>query len=208
MKDNNATNVSKKNCDRPLSRAVVKIVNALVFNMLEWASSFKEEEPVLFHLFLCNNYWYLWVNFQASPELKAVVGETWIKDKKQEAEDHMSLYMKEGWEKIVHNLNVSTSTTFTGISRASTRELLKSKLKAFNIAFKDLYEKHMKWVVPDAKLKEKMCIKVVKCIVPSYRTYLQTYGPLLEQDGSKSKYEKYSAQDLERVLSGLFQGRS
>ncbi|XP_028089326.1 uncharacterized protein LOC114289759 [Camellia sinensis] len=40
-------------------------------------------------------------------------------------------------------------------------------------------------------------------IVPVYRSYMQNYGPLVEQDASGSKYAKYTAQSLEKMLSSL-----
>lgn len=195
--------VEKKGPDGLLSKAVLSIMNTLVLNFREWANLFKEKEPVFFHVFLCINYWYLAVNCRA-PELKALVGESWLREQQQHAEAHISLYMKEGWAKTIQHLRV---TNLTG-TRAAARDLLKTKLKAFNAAFEDLYQKHAKWIVPDAELREKMGVKVVKAVVPAYRTYLQSYGPLLEQDGSKSKYVKYSAQSLERIIHSLFQGRS
>eukprot|EP00250_Pteridium_aquilinum_P014414 c21973_g1_i1 orf=680-2749(+) len=197
--------MEKKSTDSLLPKAVLSIMNTLVLNIHEWANSFKEE-PVFHRLFLCNNFWYLAVNCRAS-ELKAFVGESWLKEQQQQAEHNISLYMKEGWAKIVQHLNLPEVMTLTG-SRAAARDLLKTKLKAFNAAFEELYQKHAKWIVIDAELREKMGVKVVKSVVPAYRTYLQSYGPLLEQDGSKSKYVKYSPQSLERILGSLFQGRS
>lgn len=198
--------VEKKGTDILLSKAVLSIMKTLVLNVYEWASSFKEKEPVFYHLFLCNNFWYLAVNSRAS-ELKSHVGESWLKEQQQQAELHISSYIKEGWAKVVQHLNISGVMTLTG-SRAAARDLLKTKLKSFNSAFEELYQKHVKWMVVDAELREKMGVKVIKTVVPAYRTYLQSYGPVLEQDGGESKYVKYSAQSLERILGSLFQGRS
>ncbi|KAH7295858.1 hypothetical protein KP509_27G068800 [Ceratopteris richardii] len=195
----------KKTNTSLLSKAVLNVMNALVLNINEWASSFKDE-PVFYHLFLCNNFWYLSVNCR-TPELKVLVGDTWLKEQRQQAEANISMYMKEGWSKIVHLLNVPGVMTLTG-SRAAARDLLKTKLKAFNMAFEELYQKHVKWVIVDAELRERIGISVLKLVVPAYRTYLQSYGPLLEQDGTKSKHVKYSAQSLERVIGSLFQGPS
>jgi len=96
---------------------------------------------------------------------------------------------------------------FSG-SRATARDLLKQRLKAFNVAFDDLYKKHAKWIIPDKELRAKTCHSAVQALVPIYRSYMQSYGPLVEQDGSPKKYAKYTAEDLERMLGGLFQQKS
>ncbi|KAI5053954.1 hypothetical protein GOP47_0031152 [Adiantum capillus-veneris] len=195
----------KTSTETLLSKAVLSVMNAILLNVNEWAKYFKED-PVLYHLFLCNNFWYLAVNCQAS-EFKVLLGESWLKEQQQQDEINISMYMKEGWAKIIHHLNIPGVTTLTG-SRATARDLLKTKIKAFNAAFEELYQMHVKRILVDAELRERIGIKVVKLVVPTYRTYLQNYGPLLEQDGTKSKYVKYSAQSLERILGSLFQGRS
>ncbi|MCO5567260.1 hypothetical protein L7F22_020950 [Adiantum nelumboides] len=197
--------LDKTGAETLLSKAVLSVMNALVLNVNEWAKSFKGD-PILNHLFLCNNLWYLAVSCRAS-ELKVLLGESWLREQQQQAEGNISMYMKEGWAKIVQHLNIPGVMTLTG-SRAAARDLLKTKLKAFNAAFEELYQKHVKWTVVDAELRERIGVKVLKLVVPAYRTYLQNYGPLLEQDGAKSKYVKYSAQSLERILGSLFQGPS
>lgn len=52
-----------------------------------------------------------------------------------------------------------------------------------------------------------MCSLVVQAIVPVYRSYMQNYGPLVEQDASASKYAKFTAQELENMLGSLFQNK-
>ncbi|KAL6530802.1 hypothetical protein OROGR_014662 [Orobanche gracilis] len=49
-----------------------------------------------------------------------------------------------------------------------------------------------------------MCQVIIQTIVPVYRSYMQNYGPLVEQDGSASKYAKYTAQSLEKMFNTLF----
>nr|CAD1827618.1 unnamed protein product [Ananas comosus var. bracteatus] len=70
-----------------------------------------------------------------------------------------------------------------------------------------MYQKQSNWVISDKDLREKTCHLVVQAIVPVYRSYMQNYGPLVEQDASASKYAKYTAQDLEKMLGSLFQHR-
>eukprot|EP00249_Psilotum_nudum_P018300 c26734_g1_i1 orf=552-2669(+) len=190
--------------DGLLSKAVRRVIQALELNLHEWARSYKE--PTLFHLFLMNNYWFLYVSCKVS-EFQPFVGDLWLRELQHQAEHHASLYLKEGWGKAAHHLNIEGLIILTQ-SRAAARNLLKMRLKAFNATYDELYQKHRNWIVPDPGLREKTCLKVVKTIVPAYRTYIQSYGPLMEQDGSLGKYAKYTAQSLEVMLTNLFQGRS
>eukprot|EP00249_Psilotum_nudum_P032088 c47242_g1_i1 orf=381-2426(-) len=184
-----------------LPQAVREILKALESSFYERAKSSKEQ--ALFHLFLVNNHWYLYANCKVR-ELRPVVGDLWLREQQQQAEHHTTLYLKDGWGKIMQHLSIEGVLILTG-SRAGARDLLKMRLKAFNGAFSNLYQRHATWSIPDPELREKICLKVVKAIVPAYRTYIQSYGPLMEQDGKPIKYA-YTAQTLECMLNKLFQG--
>ncbi|KAF2302805.1 hypothetical protein GH714_008525 [Hevea brasiliensis] len=70
-----------------------------------------------------------------------------------------------------------------------------------------MYKKQSNWVMPEIDLREKTCQLIVQAVLPVYRSYMQNYGPLVEQDGISSKYAKYSVQALEQMLGSLFQPR-
>jgi hypothetical protein len=48
---------------------------------------------------------------------------------------------------------------------------------------------------------------VVQTIVPSYRIYMQNYGPLVEREGNADKYVKFTVDGLEKMVSTLFMPR-
>ena len=68
-----------------------------------------------------------------------------------------------------------------------------------------MYQKQSNWVISDKDLREKTCQLIIQAIVPVYRSYMQNYGPLVEQDASARKYAKYSVQALEKMIGSLFQ---
>ncbi|CAD6338482.1 unnamed protein product [Miscanthus lutarioriparius] len=88
--------------------------------------------------------------------------------------------------------------------RATARDLVKQRLKSFNASFDEMFQKQSKWVISDRDLQQKTCHLVVQAIVPVYRSFMQNYGPLVEQDVSASRYVKYSADDLDKKLNTLF----
>ena len=67
-----------------------------------------------------------------------------------------------------------------------------------------LYQNQSAWIIPDKDLQQRVCHLVVQAIVPVYRSFMQNYGPHVEQDISASKYVKYSAEGLDKMLSTLF----
>ncbi|KAH8481243.1 hypothetical protein H0E87_028926 [Populus deltoides] len=97
---------------------------------------------------------------------------------------------------------VSIITDYCG--RATARDLVKKRLKNFKEAFDEMCKRQSSWVVPDRDLRDKICQQIVQAVVPVYRSYMQSYGPLVELDGSSSKYANYSVQTLEQMLSSLF----
>lgn len=117
----------------------------------------------------------------------------------------LPFFLKESWGKLPALLSREGLILFSG-GRATARDLVKKRLKAFNEAFDEMYKKQSNWVMLDKDLRDKTCQSIIQAIVPVYRSYMQNYGPLVEQEGS-GKYVKYTAQSLEKVLNGLFHSK-
>jgi exocyst complex protein 7 len=67
-----------------------------------------------------------------------------------------------------------------------------------------MFHEQSAWIIPDKDLRRETCDHVMQAIVPAYRSYMQNYGPLVEQDVSASKYVKYTVDGLEKMLGALF----
>lgn len=190
--------------ERILLDGIVSIIRALELNIETWSKSY--EDPVLSHLFMMNNHWHFYEQTKGT-KLGDLLGDAWLMEHHQYKEYYVAMYFRDSWGKLPAFLSREGLILFSG-SRATARDLLKQRLKAFNVAFDDLYKKHAKWIIPDKELRAKTCHSAVQALVPIYRSYMQSYGPLVEQDGSPKKYAKYTAEDLERMLGGLFQQKS
>ena len=71
-----------------------------------------------------------------------------------------------------------------------------------------MYAKQTSWIMLERDLREKTCQLIVQAVVPVYRSYMQNYGPLVEQDAAVStKYAKYTVQKLEEMLLCLYRPR-
>lgn len=89
--------------------------------------------------------------------------------------------------------------------RAAARELVRQRLKAFTAAFDEAVQTQKKWVIPEEELKTGTLVAISQTVVPAYRSYLQSFGTLVEGHiHSASRYIKYSSEQVEQMLGELF----
>uniref|UniRef100_A0A5B7ASY2 Exocyst subunit Exo70 family protein n=1 Tax=Davidia involucrata TaxID=16924 RepID=A0A5B7ASY2_DAVIN len=186
--------------ERLLIDELLNLMKAIELNIETWSKAY--EDAVLSHLFMMNNHWHLYKHLKGT-KLGNLLGDPWLREHGQYKEYYSAIYLRESWGKLPALLSREGLILFSG-GRATARDLVKKRLKAFNEAFDNMYNKHSNWVVSEKDLQEKTCQLIVQAIVPVYRSYMQNYGPLVEQDASASKYAKYTAQSLEKMLSSLF----
>ncbi|MQM05980.1 hypothetical protein Taro_038799 [Colocasia esculenta] len=189
------------------TEAILNIIKALEQNFETWSKGY--EDLTLSYLFMMNTHWHFYKHLKGT-KLGELLGDMWLKEHEQYKDYHATVYLRETWGKLPALLSREGLILFSG-GRATARDLVKKRLKAFNEAFDDMYRKQSNWVISENDLREKICQLAVQAIVPVYRSYMQTYGPLVEQDASSNKYAKYTAQSLENMIGSLFQhkpGRS
>ncbi|XP_023896963.2 exocyst complex component EXO70A1 [Quercus suber] len=187
--------------ERVLVNEVLNIIKAIEQNLETWMKVI--QDGTLSHFFAMNNHWYLYKHLKGT-KVGDLLGDSWLKEHEQSKDYHSTYFLKDSWGKLPGHLSREGLLMFSG-GRATARDLVKKRLKAFNEAFDEMYTKQSNWVVYDKDLREKTCQVVVQAVVPVYRSYMQNYGPLVEQDASSSKYAKYTVQTLEKMLMSLFQ---
>lgn len=180
---------------------MLNLITAIEQNLESWAKAY--DDAVLPHLFMMNNHWHLYKHLKGT-KLGGLLGDTWLRRHEQSKESCSANFLRVSWGKLPAQLSREGLILFSG-GRATARDLVKKRLKAFNEAFDEMYTKQSNWVIVDRDLREKTTQLLVQNIVPVYRSYMQNYGPLVEQDASASKYAKYTAQSLEKMLTSLFQ---
>ena len=187
--------------ERLLIDELLNLIRAIELNLEGWSKAY--DDAILSHFFMMNNHWHLYKHLKDS-KLGTLLGDSWLREHEHDKERHSAIFFRESWAKLPALLSREGLILFSG-GRATARDLVKKRLKAFNEAFDDIYKKQSSWVVVEKDLREKTCQLIVQAIVPVYRSYMQTYGPLVEQEASASKYAKYTAQSMETMLSSLFQ---
>ncbi|XP_006646886.2 exocyst complex component EXO70A1 [Oryza brachyantha] len=186
--------------DKMLLNAVLNIVKALEANFDVWSKAY--DNVTLSYLFMMNTHWHFFKNLKAT-KLGELLGDAWLQEHEQFKDYYLTVFMRDSWGVVSPLLNREGLILFSK-GRATAKDLVKQRLKTFNASFDEMFRKQSAWVIPDKDLREKTCGLVVQAIVPAYRSYMQNYGPLVEQDVSASKYVKYTVEGLEKMLSALF----
>ncbi|XP_009363625.2 exocyst complex component EXO70A1-like [Pyrus x bretschneideri] len=184
-----------------LINEVLEIVKAIELNLEAWIKAY--EDTSLANLFAMNNHWHLYKHLKGT-KLGVLLGDAWLREHEQYKDYYSTVFLRDSWGKLPGHLSREGLILFSG-GRATARDLVKKRLKSFNDAFDDMYKKQSSWIMSDKDLREKTCQLIVQAVVPVYRSYMQNYGPLVEQDASSSKYAKYSVHTFEKMLMSLFQ---
>ncbi|TYI48022.1 hypothetical protein E1A91_D13G217300v1 [Gossypium mustelinum] len=190
----------KKFQEMILVNEVSKIIKAVDLNLDTWMKAYSD--TTLSCLIAMNCHWHLYKDLKGT-KVGELMGDSWLKEHEQYKEYYSAVFFRESWAKLPVHLSREGLIMFSG-GRASARDLVKKRLKTFNEAFDEMYRKQSGWVIPERDLREKTCQLIVQTVLPVYRSYMQTYGPLVEQDASSSKYAKYTVQGLEQMLLSLF----
>ncbi|EEF34095.1 protein binding protein, putative [Ricinus communis] len=176
-----------------LSNQINLIIKELCLNLDTWSQTY--EDKALSFLFMMNNHSHF-CNLKGT-KVGELMGISWVRGHQQYKDYYMTLYLKETWGRILGLLNEDQQQN--KYLSSPTTDSVKNILKAFNEALDGMYEKQSNWAVPDEELRLKMCRVAVQAFVPVYRSYLQNFMDLDQED------VRYTAQGLESMLSSLFQ---
>ncbi|KAJ1277904.1 hypothetical protein BS78_04G038400 [Paspalum vaginatum] len=189
--------------DRMLVDAVLNIVKALEANFDVWSKRY--DNAMLSYLFMMNTHWHFFRHLKAT-KLGEILGDVWLREHEQYKEYYLSMFIRESWGTLTPLLNREGLILFSK-GRATARDLVKQRLRTFSSSFDEMYCRQSSWVIPDKDLREKTCNLVVQTIVPTYRSYMQNYGPLVEQEGNANKYVRFTVDGLEKMLTALYMPR-
>ncbi|KAK9705859.1 hypothetical protein RND81_07G087600 [Saponaria officinalis] len=98
----------------------------------------------------------------------------------------------------------STPDATSSLSRA----MVKDRYKNFNLQFEELHQRQSQWTIPDSEHRESLRLAVAEVLLPAYRSFIIRYGPMFEGGKNPQKYIRYTAEDLDRMLSEFFEGKN
>ncbi|KAJ7958645.1 Exocyst subunit Exo70 family protein [Quillaja saponaria] len=190
--------------ERLLVNEILKIMKSIELNLETWIKAY--EDPTLSHFFAMNNHWHLYKHLKGT-KLGDILGDSCLREHEQYKDYYSTIFLRDCWGKLPAHLSREGLILFSG-GRATARDLVKKRLKTFNEAFDDMYKKQSTWVLAEQDLRERTCQLMVQAVVPVYRSYMQNYGPLVEQEASSKKYAKYTVENLEKMLLSMFQPKT
>nr|XP_018676000.1 PREDICTED: exocyst complex component EXO70A1-like isoform X3 [Musa acuminata subsp. malaccensis] len=198
-----------------LAIVTMRIMQALQSNLDNKSKQYKD--PALTYLFLMNNIHYM-VRSLSRSEAKDILGDDWVQRHRRIVQQNANQYKRVAWAKILQTLSIqgltpsgsssalgSEGANNSGVSRASIKE---SRFKSFNVQFEELHQRQSQWTVPDQELREYLRLAIAEVLLPAYRSYIKRFGPLVENGKNPLKYIRYTPEDLERMLSEFFEGKS
>ncbi|XP_043697541.1 exocyst complex component EXO70A1-like [Telopea speciosissima] len=193
-----------------LASVTMRIMQALMTNLDGKSKQYKD--PALTQLFLMNNIHYMVRSVRRS-EAKDLLGDDWVQRHRRIVQQHANQYKRVAWGKILQVVSVQgggsgsgggDGGSGSGISRAT----VKDRFKTFNVMFEELHQKQCQWTVPDSELRESLRLAVAEVLLPAYRSFVKRFGPLIENGKNPMKYIRYTPEDVDRMLSEFFEGKT
>ncbi|XP_022998037.1 exocyst complex component EXO70E2 [Cucurbita maxima] len=180
----------------PMARHFRLVATILESNLEEKSKQYKD--PALQHFFLMNNIHYMAQKVRGS-ELSQIFGEDWVRKRYMNFQQHVLNYKRASWNSIVLYL-MEDGVQHPG-SNSVSRNVLKERLRSFNVAFEEIYKTQTSWIIHDSRLRDDLRISTSLQVIPAYRAFFGRCN-----NHVSDKLIKYTPDDLEGFLLDLFEG--
>ncbi|KAG7572878.1 Exocyst complex component Exo70 [Arabidopsis suecica] len=149
-------------------------------------------DMALSYLFLANNLHYVISKVRTS-NLRVVLGEEWVSNHEGKVTQYLEKYEKIAWGEVITSLSDSNKEMLE-------ENVAKERLKRFNEAFEEAFQKQSEWVVPDSKLREDLKDSVTKKLTTVATSFYEKYHV------ENWEEVRFAPEDLGNYLSDLFLG--
>lgn len=188
----------------PLALHLIWIIVILQFNLEGKSKHYKDNS--LAQLFIMNNVHYIVQKIKGSPELREMIGDTYLKKLTGKFRQAATRYQRATWVGVLYclrdeGLHVSGSFS-SGVSKSALRE----RFKSFNTMFEEVHRMQALWLIPDTQLREELQISISEKLIPAYRSFLGRFRTHIENGRHPEQYIKYSVEDLETAVLDFFEG--
>ncbi|XP_019186366.1 PREDICTED: exocyst complex component EXO70A1-like [Ipomoea nil] len=199
--------------DVQMASITTRIIQALMTNLDGKSRQYKD--AALTQLFMMNNIHYIVRSVRRS-EAKDLLGDDWVQIHRRIVQQHANQYKRLSWSKILQCLSIQGVTPGNSsfiidappVTSNVSRATVKDRYKTFNVLFEELHQRQSQWTVPDSELRESLRLAVAEVLLPAYRSFIKRYGPMIENGKNPSKYIRFTPEDLERMLSEFFEGKT
>ncbi|TVU03607.1 hypothetical protein EJB05_50794 [Eragrostis curvula] len=183
----------------PLGYCVFMLITHLQEKIEEKSRLYEYE--ALRNIFLMNNILYI-VQKVKDSELKTLLGENWICKLNSQIRQYSKEYLRSSCAKVLACLRDDGLPQTTCSSTA-----LKDRFKNFESAFEELYWTQISWRVVDPLLRDELRIAISENVLAAYRPFIGRFRGQLGEEKDSAIYLRYDPEDLENLISQLFEGR-
>ncbi|KAL6273329.1 hypothetical protein ACE6H2_024021 [Prunus campanulata] len=188
-----------------LTAVTTRIMQALQNNLDGKSKQYKD--PALTQLFLMNNIHYIVRSVRRS-EAKDLLGDDWVQIHRRIVQQHANQYKRVSWAKILQCLTVQGGNSSGSDSSSLSRAMVKDRFKTFNVQFEELHQRQSQWTVPDSELRESLRLAVAEVLLPAYRSFVNRFGPMIENGKNPQKYIRFRPETIESMLNEFFESKT
>ncbi|KAF7843614.1 exocyst complex component EXO70A1-like [Senna tora] len=188
----------------PLAIHLIWIIVILQFNLEGKSKHYKDAS--LSHLFIMNNIHYIVQKVKGSPELRAMIGDDYLKKMAGKLQQAATSYQRATWVKVLSCLRDEGLHVSGGFSSGVSKSALRERFKSFNAMFEEVHRTQATWLIPDSQLREELRISISEKLIPAYRSFLGRFRSHIESGRHPENYIKYSVEDLEAAVLDFFEG--
>ncbi|CAA7036766.1 unnamed protein product [Microthlaspi erraticum] len=156
------------------------------------------KDVALSYLFLANNLQYV-VNKVRSSKLNLLLGGDCVASQEAKVNRYIAKFEKLAWGKMLTSLSEDPTAE-------SSPEKAREHIVNFNTEFELAYRKQILWIVPDAKLRDKIKISLSQKLIPVYAELYNRVELVRDVEMSNESIIKYTLDDLGNYHSDLYFG--
>ncbi|XP_030629521.1 exocyst complex component 7 isoform X3 [Chanos chanos] len=199
-----ASSYSSEFSRRLLSTYICKVLGNLQLNLLSKSKVY--EDQALSAIFLHNNYNYILKSLEKSELIQLVA----VTHKKAESlyreliEQQIQTYQR-SWLKVTEHLTDRNIPAFQPGNKLKDKErqVIKDKYKGFNDGLEELCKIQKVWAIPDKEQRDAIRQAQKKVVSEAYRVFIQRCANITFTKNPE-KYHKYSPEQVEEMIEGLF----
>lgn len=201
-KNQSSNNNEEVTVQSPFQLQLVRVMDSVDSNLEAKSKLYKD--PSLSLIFLMNNGRYILQKVKGSPNLKIVMGDSWIRKRSSDLRSYHKSYQRETWGKVLQCLNAEGLTVHGKVSKPA----LKERFKSFNAMFDDIHKTQSNWLVTDEQLQSELRVSIASLVIPAYRSFMARFSSTFTPGRQTEKYVKYQPEDIETYIDELFDGSS
>lgn len=204
--DENVVPPSKLGDDRGGSSTSLSVQMAWIMELFESNLEAKAKiykDPALSSVFMMNNGRYIGQKVKDS-ELASLLGDDWIRKHTARIRQWHVSFQRSSWNKVLGVLKLDNNSLAPNVAAKT----MKDKIKLFNTCFEEICEAQSGWVAYNDQMREDLRMSIMKLLLPAYQSFIGRLRNVPELGKHVARHIKYSAEEIEARINGLFQGNA